>query len=190
MSLSALSLSSSSFATSSEDDYAVSEDLTDTSGSENEGRIVRRKIRDKPNSLQRGVSNQRNLTRDDLVQQKAVSDRFFKKRNRREEFWDWQRPCVKGYEGLVIGDSMLRCFNKIRKKVDGYRISAFGGCELMEMISLIRSGKILKNRDTRDKETRDEILARKLDLPLNLNAPPVKRTAPSTSLVKCSSLLA
>ena len=63
---------------------------------------------------------------------------------------------------------MLRSFNKMRKKVEGYRISAFGGCELMEMISLLRSGKILRNRDTRDKETRDDILARKLDLPLNL----------------------
>ena len=49
---------------------------------------------------------------------------------------------------------------------EGYRISAFGGSELLEIISLLRSGAILRNRDTRDKVTRDKILAKEINLPL------------------------
>lgn len=171
ISLSTLSVSSSSsFITSSEDDHAISEDISsDTSGNEEGNRRLKKKIRDRPISLNESMSSQASHTRDDEPPKyRSASDRFYKKRNRREEFWDWRRPCLKNHKGFLVGDSMLRCFNQIGYRYDGYRISAFGGCELLEMISLLKSGQILRNRDTRDKETRDKLLSRELELPLKL----------------------
>ena len=173
MSQSAVSLtsSSSSFVTSSEDDHALSEDLSSDTSDPDIGNRRMRKIRDEPDSLHRGLPNRKNRTRDDEPQYKTVSERFYKKRNGREEFWDWRRPCLKDFKGFAIGDSMLRCFNQIGYRYDGFRISAFGGCELLDLISLLRMGKIVRKLDTRNKETRDKVLSRELELPLRLDCP-------------------
>ena len=166
MSLSAISFeSSSSFVTSSEDDHALSDEPSDrTSDSSLEVQNRAKKVRDTPFSLKNERQMQVNETGRRV---RSVSERFFKRRNGRDEFWDWRRPCVKNHTGFVIGDSMLRCFHKTGSRREGYRISAFGGAELLEIISLLRSGAILRNRDIRDKVTRDKILAREIELPLN-----------------------
>ena len=125
------------------------------------------KIKDAPLSLRKGSRNVHFNTGDERLRKKSVSERFFKRRNGRDEFWNWKRPCLKNHAGFLIGDSMLRCFAAAGYRYDGYRISAFGGAELLEIISLLRSGAILRNRDTRDKVTRDKILKREIELPLN-----------------------
>ena len=89
----------------------------------------------------------------------TVSERFIKK-----TFRSWKRPCVKNHKALVIGDSMLRCFHKAGYKHDGFRISAYGGMELFELIALLSQGAIRDNIDFKSREERERIITGKRSL--------------------------
>ena len=84
-----------------------------------DGRNKARKVRDTPFSLKSERQGASFPTRDDMVRVKSVSERFYKRRNGRDEFWDWKRPCLKNHNGFVIGDSMLRCFHKTGTRREG-----------------------------------------------------------------------
>ena len=96
----------------------------------------------------------------------TLSERFIKK-----TFKSWTRPCVKGFKTIVIGDSMLRCFNKTRYKVSGHRITAFGGIELIELIVLLRLGRFEGGRKFDERETRENIENGKDSLSINKLCP-------------------
>ena len=63
---------------------------------------------------------------------------------------------------------MLRCFHKAGYKHNGFRISAYGGMELLELIMLLSEGVIYGDIDLEDKETRRNIIKERISLRLRL----------------------
>ena len=55
---------------------------------------------------------------------------------------EWARPCFKGYAKVVVGDSTMRSFGRRKKGIEGMSITGFGGMDIMELICMMRSGKL------------------------------------------------
>ena len=60
---------------------------------------------------------------------------------------EWARPCFKGFSAVVIGDSSVRAFGRVRREMRGMSISSFGGMDVIELINILQSGKLSKEWD-------------------------------------------
>jgi len=45
---------------------------------------------------------------------------------------DWTRPCFKDFEHVIIGDSQLKIYGQQKKEKNGFSITSFSGCDLLE----------------------------------------------------------
>ncbi|CAG5099475.1 Oidioi.mRNA.OKI2018_I69.XSR.g16540.t2.cds [Oikopleura dioica] len=54
----------------------------------------------------------------------------------------WERPCFENYEVVVLGDSQLKEFGKSKINLDGYNITSFSGCDILELIYILRTGAL------------------------------------------------
>ena len=43
---------------------------------------------------------------------------------------NWQRPCFKGYDTVVMGDSQLKIYGKQNKKKPGFNIASYSGADV------------------------------------------------------------
>ena len=59
----------------------------------------------------------------------------------------WSRPCFKGFERVIIGDSSIRAFGRMRRFLHGMSITGFGGMDVLELICLLQAGKISNDVD-------------------------------------------
>ena len=60
---------------------------------------------------------------------------------------EWTRPCFKGYKTVVIGDSSVRAFARKKKGLKDVSITGYGGLDIMEMVCIIRAGKLSNDID-------------------------------------------
>ena len=174
------------YLTPSEDNYAVSENIQNVIGNRNNLPPVENvdEIREdgEPNepsevsneaSDEVEVSNVAQAANIPIVQQvaitrdmRSISLHHLKRRDGVEEYWTWKRPCFNNAGVVVMGDSMLRCFYRQRKRLPGHVIHAFSGGELLEMIALLRTGSISKERNTTVASVRERIMQGRDELPL------------------------
>ena len=77
----------------------------------------------------------------------------------------WTRPCFKGYEKVVLGDSSVRGFARIRKELAGVSISAYGGIEILEMVCILQAGKLLNDWDLTKTHIRNRFQANRDEFP-------------------------
>ena len=63
---------------------------------------------------------------------------------------------------------MLRCFHKAGYKCKGYRISAYGGIEMLEMIVLLSQGAMYGDIEFDNRDVRTDIISGKRTLQLKL----------------------
>ena len=177
------------YLTPSEDNYAVSENLQNVIGNRNDlpqienlddmQENVVSNACEVSNEGQDEVNNeaevsvvaqpsntpligQVNITRD----MRSLSVHHLKRRDGFEEYWTWKRPCFNNAGVVVMGDSMLRCFYRKDKRLPGHVIHAFSGGELLEMIALLRTGSISKERNTTIQSVRERIMQGRDELPL------------------------
>ena len=75
----------------------------------------------------------------------GFSMHFPKRKNGRDEWRFWNRPCFHGYDMVAIGDSLIKSFGKKRYFIKGASINAFGGMDLLELISMLRKGSLVSN---------------------------------------------
>ena len=47
---------------------------------------------------------------------------------------EWVRPCFKGFETVVLGDSQLKIFGKQKRTIPGYNITSYSGCDVSAFI--------------------------------------------------------
>lgn len=84
---------------------------------------------------------------------------------RQDRTKEWSRPCFKGFEKVVIGDSSVRVFAKIGRRVKGMTISAFGGMDILEMVCLLQSGKLSTDWDLNKLQIRNRFQAGRDEFP-------------------------
>ena len=66
--------------------------------------------------------------------QKSVDDRlshsvWYQGGNARNT---WKRPCFKGYDFVVLGDSQLKIYGKLNIKKPGYSINSYSGGDVSQ----------------------------------------------------------
>ena len=60
---------------------------------------------------------------------------------------EWQRPCFKYAEKMVIADSTLRAFGRLRINFGKTAINSYGGMDILEFICLLRANRLSKDVD-------------------------------------------
>ena len=58
---------------------------------------------------------------------------------------------------MVIGDSTIRAFGRIRKSLTSTSITGFGGMDVLELICLLQTGKITKDLDMAKYKVRNRL---------------------------------
>ena len=154
-----ISSTSSSFVTSSEDDHAISEDISDTLSDDgmnrkNLGRKIPVKVEEE--------RKKRKVTFRDQVKYHSKSLHLWGSKR-----WMWKRPCFRNHKLVVIGDSMVRGFGRVNYKIEGHAIIAYGGLELLELIQILRTGAL--NNSVNLKKTDERIKVMKGETVMALN---------------------
>ena len=75
------------------------------------------------------------------------------------------RPCLVGVKVLVLSDSSMRAFARRRKTIPGHCIVAYGGAEILELITILKAGGLVKSMDLRQHVTRERILNGRDEIP-------------------------
>ena len=70
---------------------------------------------------------------------------------------EWVRPCFKRYRRVIIGDSTLRSFGRRKKALEGTSITGFGGLDILELICMIRAGKLSSDVDFENMQMRNRL---------------------------------
>ena len=60
---------------------------------------------------------------------------------------EWTRPCFKNYKMVIVGDSSLRSFGRRKKAIEGVSITGFGGLDILELICMLRAGRLSSDVD-------------------------------------------
>ena len=90
---------------------------------------------------------------------KSFSRHFVRRVGNIDTSSEWRRPCFNGFDKVIIGDSMTRSFGRKGCRIPGLSVTAFGGLELLELISILRTNKI--RPDIKDPNIRRDLVAKK-----------------------------
>ena len=66
---------------------------------------------------------------------------------------------------MIIGDSRVRGFARIRRELRGMSISAFGGMEVLELICILQAGRLLNGWDLTKTHVRNRFQANRDEFP-------------------------
>ena len=93
------------------------------------------------------------------VSTKSFSRHFMRRVGNTDTSPEWRRPCFEGFDKVIIGDSMTRSFGRKGCRIPGLSVTAFGGLELLELISILRSNKI--RSDIKDPDVRHSLVLKR-----------------------------
>ena len=78
---------------------------------------------------------------------------------------DWSRPCFRGFDKVIVGDSSIRVFAKTGRKMRKMSITAFGGIDTLEMTCILQSGKLLSDWDLNKMQIRNRFQMKRDEFP-------------------------
>ena len=135
--------------TSSEEDFAISHDPNEVPVDKKAAELV---------EAISGEFDRIHVTRDDDTLYNTRSIHHMRKVDGKYKAWEWRRPCFRNISVMVIGDSMIRCFKRANEKISGYAIIAYGGLDLLELIMILKYGRLSRDIDLQSPEIRAKLM--------------------------------